>query len=209
MHAAARTGRLQRTFFIALLIVGILPGMVALWATYHPVPPPSNKRSEKDFRNCTFHRDSPGDRRDDEIDRTAHLASTPAATHKRDSHRKHQQPTMAGSCAAKPPDGSRSISPGWLDTWARESRHYARVTVTDAQGLVIASTDPTLTARQDDQTWWREAMQAKPGMAYVSTVVPDPRNSEAVFHIAVPRRRSKRDHHRHRRRRSPSQPPHA
>ncbi len=188
MHAAARTGRLQRTFFIALLIVGILPGMVALWATYHSSTATLKQAIGEGFQEIAR---STAIRLatavDDEIDRTAHLASTLAATHTQETatantdSERWQVPAPRNRQMAP-----GSISPGWLDTWARESRHYARVTVTDAQGLVIASTDPTLTARQDDQTWWREAMQAKPGMAYVSTVVPDPRNSEAVFHIAVP-----------------------
>ena len=34
MRRLRRTGGLQRKFFVALLIVGIVPGMVALWATY-------------------------------------------------------------------------------------------------------------------------------------------------------------------------------
>ncbi|MBS0157521.1 MAG: hypothetical protein JSS26_02920 [Nitrospira sp.] len=188
MHAAARTGRLQRTFFIALLIVGILPGMVALWATYHSSTATLKQAIGEGFQEIAR---STAIRLatavDDEIDRTAHLAATLAAPHTQETatantdSERWQVPAPRNRQMAP-----GSISPGWLDTWARESRHYARVTVTDAQGLVIASTDPTLTARQDDQTWWREAMQAKPGMAYVSTVVPDPRNSEAVFHIAVP-----------------------
>ena len=34
MRAARRTGGLQKKLFFALLIVGIVPGIAALWATY-------------------------------------------------------------------------------------------------------------------------------------------------------------------------------
>src|SRR5690349_12892819 len=35
MRSARRPARLQRKLFCALLIVGTLPGIAALWATYH------------------------------------------------------------------------------------------------------------------------------------------------------------------------------
>ena len=188
MHAAARTGRLQRKFFFALLIVGIVPGMVALWATYHSSTATLKQAIGEGFQEIAR---STAIRLatavDDEIDRAAHLAATLASQHTRDT-----ATANAGSARSQgPPPRNRqlapgSITPGLLDTWASESRHYARVTVADGQGLVIASTDPLLTARQDDQTWWREAMRGKPGTAYVSNVASDPRNNDAVFHIAVP-----------------------
>lgn len=78
------------------------------------------------------------------------------------------------------------MTPHLLDIWARESRHYARITVADYQGLVIASTDPTVPPRQEHQAWWREAMEAPAGSAYVSNMAADSGNSDVLFHIAVP-----------------------
>lgn len=188
MHPAARTGRLQRKFFIALLIVGIVPGMVALWATYHFSTATLKQAIGEGFQEIAR---STSIRLatavDDEIDRAAHLAATLAS-----------QPAQHRSAAATrnthslaPPEhmrrpAFRSMTPQVLNAWAQESRHYARVTVADHQGLVIASTDPALPPRQEDQSWWREAMQATVGTAYVSNVAADSGNGDALFHIAVP-----------------------
>lgn len=188
MHPAARTGRLQRTFLLALLIVGIVPGMVALWATYHFSTTTLKQAIGEGFQEIAR---STSIRLatavDDEIDRAAQLAATLASQH-----------TQAQSAAAPhntqspaPPKqmrrlAPRSITPQALNTWAQESRHYARITVADHQGLVIASTDPAVPRRQEHQAWWREAMQTPAGTAYVSNVAADSGNGDAVFHIAVP-----------------------
>ncbi|MBS0170270.1 MAG: hypothetical protein JSR62_07925 [Nitrospira sp.] len=188
MHPAARTGRLQRKFFFALLIVGMVPGIVALWATYHFSTATLKQAIGEGFQEIAR---STSIRLatavDDEIDRAAHLAATVASQHRQD--RSSTDARSSGS--HMPPPQKRKLAPGsitpvTLESWARESRHYARVTVTDHQGLVIASTDPAVPPQQQDQAWWREAMQAAPGTAYVSNVAVEPGTNDAVFHIAVP-----------------------
>lgn len=188
MRPAARTGRLQRKFFFALLIVGILPGMVALWATYRSSTATLKQAIGEGFQEIAR---STSIRLatavDEEIDRAAHLAATlapqPARTTPSTDARNPRSHAPAQQPRRLAPD---AITPQALDSWARESRHYARVTVADHQGLVIASTDPTISPRQQDQAWWREILQATPGTAYVSNVAPDPGLRDAVFHIAVP-----------------------
>lgn len=170
MRAVRRTGGLQRKFFIALLIVGIVPGMVALWATYHSSTASLKQAIGEGFQEIAR---STAIRLagavDDEIDRAARLALIVA----------NQQAPLH-----KPATGA--ISPGYLREWAQDSRHYLRVTVADHRGRIIASTDPTLSREQADQAWWKAAMQAPAGAAYVSNVTHDPATSDAIFHVAVP-----------------------
>ncbi len=188
MHPPARTGRLQRKFFVALLIVGIVPGMVALWATYHSSTATLKQAIGEGFQEIAR---STSIRLatavDDEIDRAAHLAATLASQHTQDSSaadiRSARTPASPRQIRRLTPD---SMTPHLLDIWARESRHYARITVADYQGLVIASTDPTVPPRQEHQAWWREAMEAPAGSAYVSNMAADSGNSDVLFHIAVP-----------------------
>ncbi|MDR4475683.1 MAG: cache domain-containing protein [Nitrospira sp.] len=188
MHPPARTGRLQRKFFVALLIVGIVPGMVALWATYHSSTATLKQAIGQGFQEIAR---STSIRLatavDDEIDRAAHLAATLASQHTQDSSaadiRSARTPASPRQIRRLTPD---SMTPHLLDIWARESRHYARITVADYQGLVIASTDPTVPPRQEHQAWWREAMEAPAGSAYVSNMAADSGNSDVLFHIAVP-----------------------
>ncbi len=188
MRPAARTGRLQNKFFFALLIVGIVPGMVALSATYHFSTATLKQAIGEGFQEIAR---STSIRLatavDEEIDRALHLAATLASP--QTPNRPSADARHAGSQNSAPQKRRLvpgSITPGLLDSWARESRHYARITVADQKGLVIASTDPTSTPQQQDQAWWREAMQAAPGTAYVSTVAADHGTNDAVFHIAVP-----------------------
>ncbi len=188
MRPAARTGRLQRKFFFALLIVGIVPGMVALWATYRSSTATLKQAIGEGFQEIAR---STSIRLatavDEEIDRAAHLAATLAPQLARTTSSadagSSRSPTPAQQPRRLTPD---AITPQALESWARESRHHARVTVFDHQGLVIASTDSTISPRQQDQAWWREVLQATPGTVYVSNVAPDPGLRDAVFHIAVP-----------------------
>ncbi len=170
MRAVRRTGGLQRKFFIALLIVGIVPGMVALWATYHSSTASLKEAIGEGFQEIAR---STSIRLagavDDEIDRAARLALIVA----------NRQEPLHGPATSP-------ISARYLHEWAQESRHYLRVTVADHQGRVVASTDPALSREQADHTWWKEAMQAPPGAAYVSNVTHDPAINDAIFHVAVP-----------------------
>ena len=188
MRAARRTGGLQRKFFVALLIVGIVPGMVALWATYHSSTASLKQAIGEGFQEIAR---STAIRLatavDDEIDRAGRLAVIAA---NQQAQVLSNQAIHSPAKTAHPQTSHQSVSgpvtAGYLEEWARESRHYLRVTIADHRGLVIASTDPLLPQHQADQAWWREAMQAPAGSAYVSNVIRDPGLNDAVFHVAVP-----------------------
>ncbi len=188
MRAARRTGGLQRKFFVALLIVGIVPGMAALWATYHSSTASLKQAIGEGFQEIAR---STSIRLagavDDEIDRAGRLAISVAnqqAQGLSDRSDRSQTETARSHPAHRPL--TKPVTAGYLEEWAHESRHYLRVTIADHRGLVIASTDPGLSPQQADQTWWREAMHAPAGTAYVSTVTLDPAINDAIFHVAVP-----------------------
>lgn len=185
---AARTGGLQRKFFIALLIVGIVPGMAALWATYHSSTATLKEAIGEGFQEIAR---STSIRLaaavDEEIDRAARLAASVANQQVQglSSQADRKSTGIAGSLSPHRP-ATGPITAGYLEEWARESRQYLRITVADQQGRVIASTDPNLAPQQADQTWWREAIHAPAGTAYLSNVVLDPAINDATFHVALP-----------------------
>ena len=190
MRAARRTGGLQRKFFVALLIVGIVPGIAALWATYRSSTASLKQAIGEGFQEIAR---STAIRLatavDDEIDRATRLAIS-IADQQVESLAKQadRSPKKTGRSQSDHQPGSGNVTARYLEEWARESRQYLRVTVADRHGLVIASTDPLLPQHQEDQLWWREAMQAPAGTAYVSNVVRAPglSDNDAVFHVAVP-----------------------
>lgn len=196
MRRLRRTGGLQRKFFVALLIVGIVPGMVALWATYRSSTAALKQAIGEGFQEIAR---STSIRLatavDNEIDRAIRLALVPLhvrqpvvlANHQAvaTADKTHHQPSPAHSKSNSPPAVDQDTT-GYLDEWARESRHYVRVTIADRQGQVVASTDPRLPSQQTGEVWWREAIQAAPGTSYVSNVTFDPQVNDMVFHVAVP-----------------------
>ena len=196
MRRLRRTGGLQRKFFVALLIVGIVPGMVALWATYRSSTATLKQAIGEGFQEIAR---STSIRLatavDNEIDRAIRLALVPLhvrqpvvlANHQAvaTADKTHHQPSPAHSKSNSPPAVDQDTT-GYLDEWARESRHYVRVTIADRQGQVVASTDPRLPPQQAGEVWWREAIQAAPGTSYVSNVTFDPQVNDMVFHVAVP-----------------------
>ncbi len=190
MRAARRTGGLQRKFFVALLIVGIVPGIAALWATYHSSTASLKQAIGEGFQEIAR---STAIRLatvvDEEIDRATRLAIS-IADQQTESLAKQadRSPERTGRSQSGYQPGSGKVTARYLEEWARESRQYLRVTVADRHGLVIASTDPLLPQHQEDQLWWREGMQAPAGTAYVSNVVRAPglNDNDAVFHVAVP-----------------------
>ena len=159
MHPARRTGGLQRKLFFALLIVGIVPGVAALWATYHFSTASLKQAIGEGFQEIAR---STAIRLaaavDNEIDRAIRLALVPL--HVRQpvmlaNERTHRLPdgaTRSPSPAAHPRDKDVSSSVTatfrYLTEWARESGHYVRVTLADRQGMVVASTDPLLPPQQ-------------------------------------------------------------
>ena len=196
MRRLRRTGGLQRKFFVALLIVGIVPGMVALWATYRSSTATLKQAIGEGFQEIAR---STSIRLatavDNEIDRAIRLALVPLhvrqpvvlANHQAGTtaDTTHHQPSPAHPKSNNPPAVDQDTT-GYLDEWARESRHYVRVTIADRQGQVVASTDPRLPPQQAGEVWWREAIQAAPGASYVSNVMFDPQVNDMVFHVAVP-----------------------
>ncbi len=188
MRAARRTGGLQRKLFVALLIVGIVPGMVALWATYRSSTASLKQAIGEGFQEIAR---STSIRLagavDEEIDRAGRLAVSVA--NQQAKHRSSQtggNPTAAARSHIDRRPVTNPVTAGYLEEWASDSRHYLRITIADQQGLVVASTDPGLPPQQADQTWWREAIHAPAGAAYVSNVALDPVTKDAIFHVAVP-----------------------
>lgn len=188
MRAARRTGGLQRKFFVALLIVGIVPGMVALWATYRSSTASLKEAIGEGFQEIARSTSiRVAGAVDEEIDRAGRLAMSVAK--QQAHHRSNQTSRSQTGTGPSHPDRQPQANPlaaGYLEEWTRESRHYLRVTIADQQGMVVASTDPHLPSSQAEQTWWREAVHAPAGAAYVSNVALDPVTKDAIFHVAVP-----------------------
>ena len=141
MRAARRTGGLQRKFFVALLIVGIVPGMVALWATYRSSTASLKQAIGEGFQEIAR---STAIRLatavDDEIDHAARLAIS-IADQQAESLGKQadRSPKKTGRSQSGHQPGSGNVTARYLEEWARESRQYLRVTVADRHGLVIAT----------------------------------------------------------------------
>ena len=196
MRSARRPARLQRKLFFALLIVGTVPGIAALWATYHFSTASLKQAIGEGFQEIAR---STAIRLaaavDHEIDRAVRLALVPLHV---------RQPVMRSNARAQsaapptavlsrvpltgPKDRTSSITAtvDYLNEWARESGHYVRVTLADRQGKVVASTDPRLPPDQKHQVWWQEAIRAVPNAYYVSTLVDDAQANDTVFQVAVP-----------------------
>ena len=197
MRPARRTGGLQEKLFFALLIVGIVPGIAALWATYFFSTASLKQAIGEGFQEIAR---STSIRLaatvDNEIDRAIRLALIPLHVRQpvmlaNERARRMSEPaTRRPSPGAQPRDtdvpSSVAVTVRYLEEWAQESGYYVRVTLVDQQGLVVASTDPRLPPRQADQVWWREAMRAVPNTYYLSSLAQDPSTNDAVFHIAVP-----------------------
>lgn len=197
MRPARRTGGLQRKFFFALLIVGIVPGMVALWATYRSSTASLKQAIGEGFQEIAR---STAIRLaaavDNEIDRAVRLALVPQ--HVRQpvllANQRARRASDATDLRREPIDPPRDRdAPGadnatlrYLEEWMRESGHYVRVTIADQRGMVVASTDRLLPRQQADQNWWREVMQAAGNSYYVSGLASDSRAGDSVFHVAVP-----------------------
>ena len=188
MRAARRTGGLQRKFFVALLIVGIVPGMVALWATYRSSTASLKEAIGEGFQEIARSTSIRiAGAVDEEIDRAGRLAMS-VANQQAQQRSNQTSRSQTGTGPSHPDRQSQAnrLTAGYLEEWTRESRHYLRVTIADQQGLVVASTDPYLPSSQVEQTWWREAIHAPVGAAYVSNVALDPVTKDAIFHVAVP-----------------------
>ncbi|MBM4124176.1 MAG: HAMP domain-containing protein [Nitrospira sp.] len=198
-----RSGGLQRKFFIALLIVGILPGIAALIATYL-YSTDSLKHSIgsgfQEIARSTAIRIAAAV--DTEIDRAARLAIVPvlvrhiveAANRRYVGKDEEAIRHLLATAAAWPreqaisglPPAAVAQTTAYLKEWARETGAYVRVVITDKHGVGVASTDPRTPYLNADQEWWQEAFKESHGGAYVSTLRHDRILNEYVFDVAVP-----------------------
>ncbi|MDP9132808.1 MAG: hypothetical protein M3M98_06715, partial [Nitrospirota bacterium] len=165
MRPARRTGGLQRKFFFALLIVGIVPGSAALWATYLFSTASLKQAIGEGFQEIAR---STAIRLaaavDNEIDRAIRLALVPLhvrqpvmLANQRERHTfdaASQRPSPGPPLRDHAAPAAVAAIVRYLEEWARESGHYVRVTIADRQGIVVASTDPLLPLQQTDQVWW-------------------------------------------------------
>jgi signal transduction histidine kinase len=198
----ARTGRLQHKFFIALLIVGIVPGAVALIVTYL-----SSTASLKSAIGAGFQEIARSTAIriavtvDTEIDRAVRLALVPflirdvveTANHRYDgtpsadltAQLAREQADRTGPSLLRL-DPQRQATTAYLQEWARQSSHYIRVVIADLHGALVVSTDATTPYLHAQQEWWQEAIHAPAGTAYVSTLRLDAQIQDYVFDVAVP-----------------------
>jgi signal transduction histidine kinase len=204
MDAQPRPSSLRKKFFIALLIVGTVPGGAALIATYlysTQILKHSIGSGFQEIARSTAIRIAAAV--DTEIDRAVRLAGVPVqvqqrvrAANERYAGRTEQeieallnagQATWAQAALADPdPASPLTQATAYLKGWARESAYYVRVAITDRQGAVVASTDPLMSYRNEDEEWWQEAFESGPGVAYVSTLQFDPKLNDYTFQVAVP-----------------------
>ncbi|TAJ22886.1 MAG: HAMP domain-containing protein [Nitrospirae bacterium] len=200
----SRSGGLQRKFFVALLIVGILPGIAALIATYLYSTDSLKHAIGSGFQEIarsTAIRIAAAV--DTEIDRAARLAIVPVlvrhlvetANRRYAGHSEEDIRRLLASRATVRPGSHPTADPApsavaqttaYLKEWARETGTYVRVTITDQRGALVASTDPHTPYLNAEQEWWQEAFKEGRGGAYVSTLRHDRTLNEYVFDVAVP-----------------------
>ncbi len=202
MDQHPRSGGLQKKFFISLLIVGMVPGIVALIATYL-YSTDSLKHSIgngfQEIARSTAIRIAASV--DTEIDRARRLASVPVLIRQmvqkanRDYAGK-KEAEVIGLLQAKEARW-RKLGPGglpseraetttFLKNWTREAGHYVRVVITDRRGALVASSDPETPFLYAKVEWWQETALGDSTTAYVSSLHLDPLLNEYVFEVAVP-----------------------
>jgi signal transduction histidine kinase len=202
MDQPARTGGLQKKFFFSLLVVGIVPGIAALIATYLYSTTSLKQAIGDSFqeiaRSTAIRLASAVD---NEIDRAIRLALIPVQIKQRvvAANRRYQghdeaaigrllsEEGIAGDARRNREQAVQSDDTArYLREWAEQTGYYVRVMVADQQGALVASTDPRTRAIQTDQHWWQEAMKATAAGAYVSSLILDPQLNDYVFEVAAP-----------------------
>ncbi len=196
----SRTGGLQKKFFVALLIVGILPGVAALIATYL-YSTDSLKHSIgngfQEIARSTAIRIAAAV--DTEIDRAARLALVPI-------HIRHSLEVANQRYAGKSEGQIRALleaeqtawskartagaplplpdTTAYLREWAQEAGYYVGVVIADRHGAVMATSTPRTPYLNGDRDWWREAFEQR--TAYVSSIRHDPALNDYLFEVSVP-----------------------
>lgn len=199
MEPERRTGKLQKKFFVALLIVGIVPGIAALVATYLYSTSSLKQSIGSSFqeiaRSTAIHIATAVDT---EVDRAQQLASMPQVvrqfaeqanqryTGKSEGEIRRLLAVEAAAWDARTLP-VRMPTAAYLEDWLRGSTHYVRVIVADHRGAVIASTDPSVPYLNADQEWWQEIFEEDDlETAYVSSLHSDPLVNDYAFEVAVP-----------------------
>ncbi|MBI5777704.1 MAG: HAMP domain-containing protein [Nitrospirae bacterium] len=202
MERLRRPGGLQKQFFVALLIVGIVPGVAALLATYLYSKTSLEQSIGSGFQEIarsTAIRIATAV--DAEIDRAERLAIVPvhvqrvveAANRQYEGQREAGVRRLLAQAAAAWPARVRDNGPAplavttaYLKAWASTANYYVRVAVVDRRGAVVVSTDPRISYLNADQLWWQQAFHRGRGTAYVSSLRLDPTLDDYVFDVAVP-----------------------
>jgi signal transduction histidine kinase/DNA-binding transcriptional regulator YdaS (Cro superfamily) len=197
-----RPGGLQEQFFVALLIVGIVPGVAALFATYLYSKSSLEQSIGSGFQEIarsTAIRIAAAV--DGEIDRAERLAIVPVHVQKvlEAANRQYAgrgeadvRRLLARAAAAWPArvhaggPVSPAITTAYLKAWAGKTDYYVRVTVLDRRGAVVVTTDPRGPYLNAAQVWWQEAFHGGRGTAYVSSLRLEPDLDDYVFDVAVP-----------------------
>lgn len=150
---------LQRKFLIALLVVGLLPGIAALGATYW-----SSRRSLERSIGSGFQ----------EIARATALRLATSIDNEIEHATRLALSMVQRRTAA---DGSTTLrlrtTDADLTAWAAQSEDYLAVMVADADGRLVAASHPPLEPVTDADVrqalWWQEPMRDG-GAAYISTL---------------------------------------
>ncbi len=201
MKLQPRIGGLQKKFFIALLIVGIVPGIAALIATYlystYSLKHSIGSGFQEIARSTAIRIAAAVDQ---EIDRAERLALVPVLVRgvvqtanqryagKSDAEVRRiladgETAWMRTRLLGGPPEVAQTTT--YLRNWARQANYYVRVVIADSRGAVVASTDPEIPYLNADQEWWQEAFEEGTDAAYVSSLRFDGRLNEFVFDVAV------------------------
>jgi signal transduction histidine kinase len=191
-----RAGRLQKKFFISLLIAGIVPGVAALLATYLYSTRSLERSIGSSFQEIA--RSTAiriANAVDTEIDRAQQLAGLPMVI-RRPVELANQRYAGKGESeirrllaldgtAWSSASSSQSSRSGYLADWVGQGTHYVRVVVTDRRGAVVASTDPTVPYLNASEEWWQEVVEDDPASAYVGSLRLDPQLNDYAFKVAV------------------------
>ncbi len=204
MERNSRSSGLQKKFFIALLIVGILPGVAALIATYlystYSLKHSIGSGFQEIARSTAIRIAAAVDT---EIDRAVRLAAVPMlvrqtvelANQQYTGKSEREVHNLLAAGAAAWPRALQKVGPSplaiaqttaYLTHWTRDAGYYVRVVIADSRGAVVASTDHQIPYLNADQEWWQEAFGAGLRAAYVSTLRYDRQLNEYVFDVAVP-----------------------
>jgi signal transduction histidine kinase len=202
MTLSPRTGGLQKKFFVALLIVGIVPGIVALVATYlystNSVKHSIGSSFQEIARSTAIRISGAVDM---EIDRAIQLAAAPVLVRRivELSNQRYagktdeevQQLLREGYSPKLLTQLNKGRLPvvqtiNYLMDWAHDEDHYVRVIIADNHGALVASNDVHAPYLNGQETWWQEAFDNGFDTAYVSSPHLDPQLNDYVFEISVP-----------------------